>query len=192
MFYYIEAEDVVRIPPSFFRGDLDAIALEVLKAKYEGGLSPDVGYVLLVKEAKVERQGKIVPGDGATYHRAQLTLLTYLPLLNEVVEGEVVEVEKFGALINVGPLDALLHISQITDEFVTVDERQGVLLASKSQQTLSRGDAIRARITAVSLGRGMSLGKVSLTCKQPSLGPLKWMKARAEKKEVKQAAKQAA
>lgn len=188
----VEAEDIVRIPPSYFRGDLDTIALEVLKAKYEGGLTPEVGYVLLVKEARVERQGKIVPGDGATYHRAQVTLLSYLPVLNEVVEGEVVEVEKFGALINVGPLDALLHISQITDEFVTVDERQGVLLASKSQQTLARGDGVRARVTAVSLGRGMSLGKVSLTCKQPSLGPLKWMKARAEaKREVRPAAKPA-
>jgi DNA-directed RNA polymerase subunit E' len=36
--------------------------------------------------------------------------------MQEIVEGEVVERVEFGAFVEIGPLDGLLHISQITDE----------------------------------------------------------------------------
>jgi DNA-directed RNA polymerase subunit E' len=40
---------------------------------------------------------------------------------------------------------------------------------------LKVGSKVRVRITAVSLGRGASMGKIGVTCRQPFLGALEWI-----------------
>ena len=37
------------------------------------------------------------------------------------------------------------------------------------------GSKVRVRITAVSLGHGISMGKIGVTCRQPFLGALEWI-----------------
>jgi DNA-directed RNA polymerase subunit E' len=96
-------------------------------------------------------------------------------MLQEIVEGEVVEITDFGAFVRIGPTDALLHLSQITDDYLTSDVKQGIILASQSKRTLKVGSKLRVRITAVSLGRGASMGKIGVTCRQPYLGALEWI-----------------
>ena len=70
-------------------------------------------YVVMVVDVEVDPVGMLLPRDGATYHKAKAKLLCFSPRPQEVGEGEVVEITEFGAFIRVGPLDALLHISQI-------------------------------------------------------------------------------
>lgn len=181
MFELVTLEDTIRIPPEKFGKPLEKAAFEQLKAKYEGIVSEDFGYIIIVTNIKVDPVGKIVPGDGATYHRAVFTLLTYHPKIQEIVEGEVVEIEDFGAFIRIGPIDALLHVSQIIDDFVSYDERQGVLLAKESQRQLKQGDAVRVRVTAVSFARGGTSGKIGVTMRQPFLGKLEWIKEDVKK-----------
>ena len=175
MFKVITAEDTARIPPAKFGNPLDQVALDQMKAKYEGVVGEDLGYVVAVIDIKVDPVGKIIPGDGSTYHRVIFTLLTYYPEIQEIVEGEVVEIEDFGAFVRVGPIDALLHISQIIDDFVSYDERQATLLARETKRTLRQGDRVRARITAVSFARGGISGKIGITMRQPFLGKLEWI-----------------
>jgi DNA-directed RNA polymerase subunit E'/Rpb7 len=45
------------------------------------------------------------------------------------------------------------------DDFISYDEKQGVLLGKESKRKLSSGDQVRVRITAVSLGRAGSSAK---------------------------------
>jgi DNA-directed RNA polymerase subunit E' len=78
--------------------------------------------------------------------------------------------------VRIGPLDALLHVSQLLDDFISYDEKQGVLLGKETRRKLSTGDHVRVRITAVSLGRGGSSGKIGVTARQPFLGKLDWIK----------------
>jgi DNA-directed RNA polymerase subunit E' len=113
--------------------------------------------------------------------------LAYFPKIQEIVEGEVVEITDFGAFIRIGPTDALLHLSQITDDFLTGDVKQGVIMASQTKRTLKVGSRVRVRITAVSLLRGTAMGKIGVTCRQSFLGALEWIeedvaKARRPKK----------
>ena len=42
-------------------------------------------------------------------------------------EGEVVEITDFGVFVRIGPTDALLHLSQITDDYLKSDVKQGVI-----------------------------------------------------------------
>ena len=121
--------------------------------------------------------GRIIPGDGGTHHPVIFTILTYFPELQEIVEGEVVEVADFGTFLRIGPVDALLHVSQLMDDFISFDERQGVLLGRESGRTIQRGDVFRVRIVAVSFPRGRSSGKIGVTARQPFLGKLEWIES---------------
>jgi DNA-directed RNA polymerase subunit E' len=91
------------------------------------------------------------------------------------VEGEVVEIADFGAFVRIGPIDALLHVSQLMDDFISYDEKQSVLLGKETKRRLMSGDQVRVRITAVSLGRAGSSGKIGVTARQPFLGKLEWI-----------------
>jgi len=181
MFNVVTVEDVVKIPPDRFGQDLEIVAYEELKAKYEGIVSKDFGFVIAVINVKASLSGKIIPGDGATYHTVTFSLLTYYPEVQGIVEGEVVEVEDFGAFVRIGPIDALLHVSQVIDDFISYDERQGSLNAKESGRILKQGDIVRARVTVVSFMKGRSSGKIGLTTRQPFLGKMEWIEEDVKK-----------
>ncbi len=196
MFKLITLQDTIRIPPDTFGNPLEAVGKEQVKAKYEGVVDEELGYVIAVSKVEVSPIGKIIPGDGATYHKVNFSLLAFYPVIQEVVEGDVVEIADFGAFVRIGPVDALLHVSQLMDDFISYDEKQGVLLGKESKRKLASGDPVRVRITAVSLGRAGSSGKIGVTARQPFLGKLEWLqedaaalKAPPEEKEASAKAK---
>jgi DNA-directed RNA polymerase subunit E' len=186
MFQLVSLEDVVRVPPDKFGTPLEQVALELLKLKYESTINPEHGYLILVTRTEVDRVGKIIAGDGATYHKVKFEVLAFYPLKQEIVEGEIVEVTDFGAFVRIGPADALLHLSQIMDDYLTSDVKSGVITASQSKKSMKVGSRVRVRITAVSLGHGISMGKIGVTCRQPFLGALEWIE-----EEIAKAQKQA-
>jgi DNA-directed RNA polymerase subunit E' len=176
MFKLVTLQDTIRIPPETFGNPLEAVSREQVKAKYEGVVDEELGYVIAVTRVEVSPIGKIIPGDGATYHKVTFSVLTFYPVIQEIVEGDVVEIADFGAFVRIGPVDALLHVSQLLDDYMSYDEKQGVLLGKETKRKLSSGDQVRVRVTAVSLGRAGSSGKIGVTARQPFLGKLEWIK----------------
>jgi DNA-directed RNA polymerase subunit E' len=176
MFKLVTLQDTIRIPPETFGNPLGKVGLDQVKAKYEGIVDEELGYVIAVSRVEVSPIGKIIPGDGATYHKVAFSLLTFYPVIQEIVEGDVVEIADFGAFVRIGPVDALLHVSQLMDDYISYDEKQGVLQGKETKRKLASGDQVRVRITAVSLGRAGSSGKIGLTARQPFLGKLEWIK----------------
>jgi DNA-directed RNA polymerase subunit E' len=181
MFAIVHMDDVVRIPPNRMKNSLNVTATEILKEKYESMISPELGYVIMIIDAKANSVGKLVAGDGATYHKVSFRALTFYPKLQEIVEGEIVEITDFGAFVRIGPTDALLHLSQITDDYLKSDVKQGVIVANQSARSLKIGSKIRARVTAVSLGKGAAMGKIGITCRQPFLGAIDWIEEELKK-----------
>src|SRR5512136_3493596 len=176
MFKLITMQDTIRIPPETFGNPLGKVGKDQVRAKYEGMVDEELGYVIAVTKVEVSPIGKIIPGDGATYHKVAFSLLTFYPVLQEIVEGDVVEIADFGAFLRIGPVDALLHVSQLMDDYISYDEKQGVLQGKETKRKVANGDQIRVRITAVSLGRAGSSGKIGVTARQPFLGKLDWLK----------------
>ena len=175
MFNKITLRDTIRIDPTRFGHPLEDAAFEELRSKYEGLVDEELGYVISVIDIEVNPVGRILPGDGGTHHPVIFTILTFYPELQEVIEGEVVEVADFGTFLRIGPVDALLHVSQLMDDFISYDERQGILLGRESGRTISRGDTFRVRIVAVSFPKGRSSGKIGVTARQPYLGKIEWI-----------------
>ncbi len=186
MFNKITMNDTIRIDPRRFGQPLEDAAFEELKGKYEGLVDEELGYVISVVNLTVNPVGRIIPGDGGTHHPVTFSLLTFFPELQEVMEGEVVEVADFGTFLRIGPVDALLHVSQLMDDFISYDEKQGVLLGRESGRTIQRGDMFRVRIVAVSFPRGRSSGKIGVTARQPFLGKLEWIEAESNESKPKQ------
>ena len=187
MFKLITLQDTIRIPPETFGNPLEKVGREQVKQKYEGVVDEELGYVIAVTGIEVSPIGKIIPGDGATYHKVSFSILTFYPLIQEVVEGDVVEIADFGAFVRIGPIDALLHVSQLMDDYISYDEKQGVLLGKETKRKLTAGEQVRVRITAVSLGRAGSSGKIGVTARRPFLGKLDWLKEPFEKKQAEKA-----
>ena len=167
--------DVVRIPPSLFGTTLKKAAVNILKEKYESMINAELGYIIMILDAKVDEMGKMIAGDGGTFHKVQFEALTFYPKLQEIVQGEIVDITDFGAFVRIGPTDALLHLSQVMDDYLKSDVKMGLILANQSGRTLKVGSTLRARITAVSLGKAAAMGKIGITCRQPFLGADEWI-----------------
>jgi len=173
--------DVVRIPPSLFGVNLKNAAIEILKSKYESMINVELGYIVMILDAKVEEMGKMIPGDGGTFHKVEFYALTFYPMLQEIVNGELVDITDFGAFVRIGPTDALLHLSQVMDDYLKSDVASGMIIANQSGRTLKVGSQIRTRITAVSLGKAATMGKIGITCRQPFLGTAEWIEEEIKK-----------
>ena len=184
MYAIASKEDVVRIPPDMLGEDFSALAARLTQESFQNKVEADGSYTVLVKDIEPIGEGRIIHGDGAVYQRVKFDALMFRPTLHEVVEGSVCEVLKFGAFVRFGPLDGLLHISQIMDDRIDADVDGRRLLGKDSKRELRLGDSVRARIVSLSINeRSPRESKIGLTMRQPGLGKLDWLEEdRAKKK----------
>jgi DNA-directed RNA polymerase subunit E' len=176
-------EDTVRIPPSRFEDPLNDVAVEILNESYVGKIDKKLGLMVTVKEIEKLGTGKVIMGDGAAYHDVVFNALFFKPELHEIVEGEVIEITEFGAFIRIGPMDGLVHVSQVTDDYINYDGKRGALMGKESKKSLEEGNKVRARIVALSLkGKSSKETKIGLTMRQPGLGRFEWIELEKEKK----------
>jgi len=186
MYLKVTREDVVRIPPERLGEDIDKVVKELTRSTFEGKIAADKSLTLVASDIERVGEGRIVHGDGAVYQKVKYDALVFKPVLQEVIEGTVCEVLKFGAFVRFGPLDGLLHISQIMDDRVDVDEEGQRLIGKDTKRDLRLGDKVRARIVAVSLNEtNPRESKIGLTMRQPALGKLEWIEEERKKAEEK-------
>jgi len=179
MFYKAEVRDHIRVPPNLFNLPLEEAVIKRIKAKYSGFISKDLGIVIDVAGMKDIGDGIIIPGDGASYYDVAFELLTFKPEMQEIVIGKIKDIAEFGAFINIGPIDGMIHISQTMDDFVSFSKDKS-LAGKESKRSLKVGDVCRSRIIAVSF-KDVFNPKLGLTMRQQGLGRLDWIKEDAEK-----------
>ena len=96
--------------------------------------------------------------------------------LQEVIEGIVVETTSFGAFVSLGPIDAMLHVSQISDEYINYDEKNARLICQESKRFIGVGDVVRVRVVTLSLNeREPRDSKIGLTMRQAGPGTALWL-----------------
>ena len=177
----IKLESNVRVPPTLIGKDIRDAIEESVKEQYEGKSIENMILLQLVAIDKIG-EGQIIPGDGGVYHKTTFTMLGFEPLMHEVIEGKVDDITEFGAFVRIGPLDAMVHISQVMDDYITFSKSKS-LYGKESKKSLKIGDIVRARIIAVNL-KSTKGAKVQMTMRQPFLGKIEWIE-----KEVKKHAK---
>jgi DNA-directed RNA polymerase subunit E' len=179
MYYKIELRDSVRVPPQMFGLDPVKSMKDILDKEYVGRMDPDMGIIVSAIDVKDIGDSYIIPGDGGAYYDTTFTMLTYKPKLQEVVEGEFKEIAEFGAFVSIGPIDGLVHVSQIMEDFVNYNEKEQQFDGKESKRSLKMGDKVRARIVTISKKSTLLDTKIGLTMRQPALGNLGWLEADA-------------
>lgn len=174
MFYKLLVKDFIRVSPALFDEDVKKAVLRSIKTKYDGHISADTGIVIDVSSIADIKDGVIIPGDGASYYETEFELLVFKPELQEVVMGKIKDVADFGAFINIGPLEGMIHISQTMDDFVSFSKDK-VLIGKESKRNLKVNDLCRARIIAVSY-KDVTNPKLGLTMRQKGLGKTEWIR----------------
>lgn len=189
MYYMTTIEGTVRIPPYRFGDPLEDVAIETLNESYIGRLDKKLGLMVGVTSIEEIGEGVLIMGDGAAYHNVIFNAIFFKPEQQEIVEGEVIDIADFGAFVRIGPMDGLVHVSQVTDDYINYDSRNAALLANESNKILTEGDRVRARIVTLSLkGKNVQESKIGLTMRQPNLGKFEWIineKNKAKEKKAK-------
>jgi DNA-directed RNA polymerase subunit E' len=176
MYKRVRLKDTVEVPPEHLAAVPPDLVKRLLQDKLEGRMDENVGSVVSIMNFHELGKGAVIPGEEGVFFEAEFDALTYDPQMQEVVDGEVVEVVNFGAFVGIGPVDGLLHVSQIDDEYLAYDEENQQLASRDSNRVLSVGDAVRARIVTKSIDeRNPRDSKIGLTAKQPGLGKHEWL-----------------
>ena len=190
MYSLVKIHDTVRIPPQRFGDDLDQVVEETVQRTFEGSIRKNHGVVVAVSNVTSVGSGIVIHGDGGMYQKVEFEALAYNPVLQELTNAIICEIVEFGAFCHIGPLDALIHMSQIMNDFVEIDVENELVVGKENKKTLKIGDTVRARIVAVSLNElSARESKIGLTMRQPALGSHQWLledqqeKEKPEKKE---------
>ena len=186
MYYELKAEDTVRLPPNMLVMKLKDAVTKILREKYERRIFKEMGMIIAIDEVDVKNPGSVIPGDGGIYYKAQFSAITFLPHVNEVYAGQVREIVEFGAFASIGPLDGLIHISQIGNDKFFYDKKTKVL-GTKRGKSLKKGDTVLLKVSTVSLKGTTSDTKIGLTMRTEGLGVMKWEKEKEPEKPAKAA-----
>jgi DNA-directed RNA polymerase subunit E' len=176
MYTLAKIRDTVRVPPERFGEDLTVAVKDIVQKTFEGTIRRNYGLVVVVDNITPLGDGIVIHGDGGMYQKVEFEALTFNPILQELIDGVVCEIVEFGAFCHIGPLDALLHMSQIMNDYVDVDAESGRIQGKETKRILKVGDSIRARIVAISLNElSARESKIGLTMRQPALGAHEWL-----------------
>lgn len=184
MYKIYQIKDTFRMPPDSFGKKIKGVAERILQDKYEGVLDKDMGLILAVYNIRDISDGMIFPGDAGTRHDVTFDALTYIPKVEEIVLGEVTELMDFGAFVRIGPIDGLVHVSQITDDFISLDKKVSAFVSKRGGKSLKKGDVVYAKVSTVSIkSKNLRESRIALTMRPEGLGKLEWAAAAARKQQ---------
>lgn len=181
MFYLLEVEDHVRVEPKHFGLPTHEAIERQLNESFVDKVNKELGFVVDVISVDKVEAGVIIPGDGAAFYKSQFKLLSWKPELQELVYGTISDITNFGAFMQIGPAQGMIHISQTMDDYVSLS-KTGTLSGKASKRNLGKGDDCLARVVAISFKGGEP--KIGLTMRQPGLGKLEWLKEDKKKREA--------
>lgn len=185
MYYDIIAQGHVRVAPKLLGIPIEKAIKTALQERFDGFISKDLGIVIGISGIDSIDEGVVIPGDGAVYYDTKFHVIAFKPEVGEVVLGKISDIAEFGAFVTIGPIDGMIYISQVMDDYVSFS-KSNVLTGKESKRNLKTGDLCRARIIAVSY-KDISSPKIGLTMRQHRLGALTWIEEslKKEKKEKK-------
>lgn len=174
--------DTVRIDPILFNENIKDNIKKALQKKLEGKVDKKIGCIVAISSIEEIGIGYILYGDGGVYYDVTFKAIVFNPVLQEIIEGQILEIVNFGLFVGIGPLDGLIHISQVTDEFMSYDPKNCRLTSKNGKKSIAEGSNIRARIVAISINeRDHRESKIGLTMRQTALGNIEWIKENRKK-----------
>ncbi len=178
MYEIVTIRDKIRVEPQKMKEEKIEAIREEIRQNYIGKMAEEKMLLLGLVSIDSVKEGIIIANDASIYYDTVFRMMAYVPTLHETVKGQISNISEIGAIINIGPVDGLAHISQTMDDFVDFSKNQ--LVGRKSKISMKVGDTVSASIIAIST---KGIMKVGLTMRAPGLGKLGGKKKTTEKKE---------
>lgn len=172
MFYIVKIADHIRVEPELFGLPVKEAVRQQLQKSFENYIDEELGSVVAILEVLNVGEGILIPGDAAAYYESEFKLLVFKPLLQELVYGQITQITNFGAFMNIGAMEAMIHISQTMDDYVSFS-KSDALIGKNSKRALRKNDLCIAKIVSVSYKTLPP--KIGLTMRQPGLGKIEWI-----------------
>jgi DNA-directed RNA polymerase subunit E' len=83
--------------------------------------------------------------------------------------------------VGIGPVEGLIHLSQITNDFLNYNKKTAAFVGKESKRALKKDDRVFAKVTTVSIKQSLADTKIGLTMRPEGLGKDEWVE-RAGKK----------
>ena len=195
MFYIVEIADHIRVEPELFGLPVKEAVRQQLQKSFENYIDEELGSVIAVLDVLSVGEWILIPGDAAAYYESEFKLLIFKPVLQELLYGQITQITNFGAFMNLGAMEAMIHISQTMDDYVSFS-KSDALIGKNSKRSLRKNDLCMAKVVSISYKTVPP--KIGLTMRQPGLGKVEWIAddkrrakiaadklARAEGKEAK-------
>jgi len=192
MYQVLSCKDRVRLPAQYFAMKLEDALTQILREKYERRIDKEAGVALAVWNSKAVGDGIVIPGDNAAYYDVTFDVLCYIPQVNEIVESDVSEIVEFGAFLTLGPMEGLVHLSQIANDFLTYNKKTASFTGRESKKALKKGDHVYAKISTVSMKMSIPETKIGLTMRPDGLGKEEWLSGKKAAAEAEPAKKEKA
>ncbi len=176
MYYKYTVTDSISVPPKYIGEDVAGATTKILRMKYERTLDKDMGIMLVVFNVRDISDGYILPTDPNIHHDVTFDVLTFGLEVDEVVVGEVSELADFGLFVRLGPIDGLVHLSQITSDFITYDRKMGVFSSKNSKRSVKKGDTVYAKVSTISMRNTIQDIRIALTMRAEGFGRPEWIK----------------
>ena len=174
MYRILTIKTNIKVPPLRFGMPLKQAIKESIAEKYENRLDKNFGMGLAVVSLGEIGEGKILPGDPSINYPVTFDFLIFKPELHEILIGDVIDNTEFGAFIRMGPMDGLIHVSQLMNDYVSYDDKNSVFMGKETRKTLKEGDPVRFKVISISMAPGKE-NKIGLTMRQPNLGSIAWI-----------------
>ncbi len=178
MYQIVTVTDRVRLPAQNFTMKLGDGLRQILRERYERRIDKEHGMVLSIWNIHPQGDGLVIPSDPAAYYDVRFDALAYLPSVNEVLEAEVAELVEFGAFVQIGSLEGLVHLSQIANDFLTYNKKTMSFTGRESKKSLKKGDHVFSKISTVSMKSSIPETKIGLTMRPDGLGKDEWLVAK--------------
>ena len=175
MYRVVEVIEWIGLPPR--SEDLKSAALNELRYRLEGMYDESIGLIIAVLDVDIVSDGYIppLPGDPRVYYQVRYRVLSFVPVMFEVVRGVVRDARPPGIFVSLGPIDGFVHKSQIMDEPVEyLPDRRG-FRGRDSGRIVEVNDIVRGRIVQISKPKRAIGIRVALTMRQPYLGKEEWI-----------------
>jgi len=169
MFYLVDIKEKVGIEVQNLGEDIkDSIEkkLENLHIKENNGV-----FLGVVEITNIGESGEILPESPYIYFDVEYKALFFQPVEGEIIESYITDVAEFGPFVRFGPLDALVHISQISKEKLSYNPEQDVITSKDGKIIIKKGEFVRAMVINYSISEERT--RINLTMKQEGLGLIK-------------------
>ena len=172
MFYNIKLKDYVALDSDLFEEDLtEAIKKQILR-DYMYKVTEDFGFIISVIEIEKIGEGFKLPEDSSRHYVVEFSVISFLPEIHEYIVGDISSITEFGAFVNLGVIEGLVHLTQTMNEQVSYS-KTGLIQSNKSNKSLKEKDIVKAKIVAISF-KDLRNIKIGLTMRQPGLGNIVW------------------